>query len=622
MSGRDYYERLGVQPTATDEQIRSAYRLLAKMFHPDRFDPRVQSKEWNKAHEMLLELNEAYQVLKDPKSRARYDSEAKSTTESAKSGTDRVEHANRPPDDETTTADREQPRPTKTYWNHSLEELPIEVQQRLLERQSGSDNDSLVYTLSRGLKPLFLQIASGVWLILMFFLANDWRWPSDTQVWYWFLCTGSGAVLLLSSRAQRRWNHSRLKSFLCFRPLYVIRAELDRVEWWLRSSMNLCRSTDHFSNGMLTRTSLQVGFENSKRRITIRSISRDALLELGQKLDKWNQRLEVAQRQGDANTFFQLDDFREFWTTPTAQKSEETPIRRQFWRRIAIEASIGALIGSFLFFAANYANDYFDDQKRWEEALSANSASSYRKYLAAHSTGRYESSAQEHIQQLYSKAQSDYSAGLSQGFEPDAQSAILQLLDMVKQGNDWNVHVIFDRNNRIPPVVEQLVAGRYKVSDVIPMGDSFSEQKLRQRETRIVNVVNEAFARIIPQDILQFSTDPGDGNRARFYVGYTIALGKGLYYRESDASIEESRRPYYPGISIEWEFEIRDPSNHPLYAFSIESEPAERFEYRVASSEQGAVTERPAIYDAMAESAFADLQNAMIRKLGVRGKDQ
>lgn len=67
MSERDYYEILGVPKTATDEEIKAAYRKLAMKYHPDR------NKGDKEAEEKFKELNEANDVLKDGQKRAAYD---------------------------------------------------------------------------------------------------------------------------------------------------------------------------------------------------------------------------------------------------------------------------------------------------------------------------------------------------------------------------------------------------------------------------------------------------------------------------------------------------------------------------------------------------------------------
>lgn len=65
-SKRDYYEILGLERSATADDIKKAYRKLALKYHPDR------NKEDN-AEAKFKEINEAYEVLKDAKKRQSYD---------------------------------------------------------------------------------------------------------------------------------------------------------------------------------------------------------------------------------------------------------------------------------------------------------------------------------------------------------------------------------------------------------------------------------------------------------------------------------------------------------------------------------------------------------------------
>src|SRR5580700_4319503 len=64
---KDYYKTLGVPRTATHDDIRKAFRKLARQYHPD------VAKDKKRAEEKFKEINEAYEVLGDADKRAKYD---------------------------------------------------------------------------------------------------------------------------------------------------------------------------------------------------------------------------------------------------------------------------------------------------------------------------------------------------------------------------------------------------------------------------------------------------------------------------------------------------------------------------------------------------------------------
>ncbi len=64
---KDYYDILGISRSASQEEVKSAFRKLSRKYHPDVATDKAQ------AEQKFKEINEAYQVLKDPEKRKKYD---------------------------------------------------------------------------------------------------------------------------------------------------------------------------------------------------------------------------------------------------------------------------------------------------------------------------------------------------------------------------------------------------------------------------------------------------------------------------------------------------------------------------------------------------------------------
>ena len=67
MSKEDFYETLGVNNSASDDEIKQAYRKKAMKYHPDR------NKDDKEAERKFKKINEAYYILKDKEKKSQYD---------------------------------------------------------------------------------------------------------------------------------------------------------------------------------------------------------------------------------------------------------------------------------------------------------------------------------------------------------------------------------------------------------------------------------------------------------------------------------------------------------------------------------------------------------------------
>lgn len=77
---RDYYEVLGVKSDSTQEEIKKAYRKLAKKYHPDNYQGNPEEGK-----RLFAEVNAAYEILADSAKRARYDRERPTDKKAAES---------------------------------------------------------------------------------------------------------------------------------------------------------------------------------------------------------------------------------------------------------------------------------------------------------------------------------------------------------------------------------------------------------------------------------------------------------------------------------------------------------------------------------------------------------
>lgn len=232
---RDLYSILGVDPSASQPDIREAYLLRARVIHPDRFDSASQSTEWRKANEMLAELNEAYSILRIRSTRKEYD---------ASRGESRATAYSTPPP--SSPPPRPKPSPpapspfelgdlTPGYAYFSA--LPKRVQECLIRRQQNREKDQYklcMYPLKWNFLFLFTLLC---WFIYLFAATAEKKWAGETLFWHSSLTILAALLIGRNIANLRRWSVSTLKSCFYVTPLYFIKTEYDMVSFWPISSL-------------------------------------------------------------------------------------------------------------------------------------------------------------------------------------------------------------------------------------------------------------------------------------------------------------------------------------------------------------------------------------------------
>lgn len=573
---------------------------------------------------MLAELNEAYSVLRNPTRRSEYDLEmgyrnssvppsaSKTTrTQENESQTEpKQKQQHEPPKRSAETNEEEsheEARPQRGPTYLRFNGLPSEVKERLLDRQSGRGRHLVWRTKTLRVQLGFLTFAAG-WTVAVFYLSNDYRWTRDQTIAYGGITLGSALVCWLGAMGIWKWKQSPLKGHIFLTPLYFIKTAFDDVWYWRLGQIVDLRPVNHYKNGSYSHTTVTFIFDEGKESIGVQSVP--LLEDLIQKLQTWSDESRAAVRSGDWDYFVTHDDFLEL----QGQIPKEHPkrlIRTSVW---VIGLLAAVCCGTVLAYGAIQLNSYIDDKKSWNDATAINRATSYRKYIETHSSGRWVTEANLRIQQQYDISATHYQASRSPGFDSAASDAIINVLNYAKQSQRYSVRVAFERHNEIAPNLEQQLKQEFGVGNILSIGDSFSDYKMQSRENEILSAVTSAFKEVISEDILEL-TDTGSGDsNVVFLVTYKVRAGKSLYYRNAESNIPIESRPFYPGIYISWDFEIRIPSESQAYRFSMESSPAEEIRYQTS----GYGTDTSTLYDRMAGSAFDHFRQELVKRLGLR----
>jgi hypothetical protein len=275
--------------------------------------------------------------------------------------------------------------------------------------------------------------------------------------------------------------------------------------------------------------------------------------------------------------------------------------------------------------AALALNNYFDDKKSWEAAQAMNRAAPVRKYLETHPAGRWRNEATKKVESLYDAAEAKYKASLNEGYDPKAAEAVLAILKYARSSQNFRVKVAFERHNEIPADLIEQLKKEFEVKKISPLGDVLSDEKMSRREKDLSSLVSNAFRRIIPEDILEFTASCVN-ECVSFNVKYVIDAGDSIYYDDREKDVPHDDRTFNPGIFITWNFGIQIPGQQQNYNLDLESLPASHFNYETSLDELQEATmnmdevlkaEMSNVYDSMVASAFSDFRSNLIYRMGI-----
>lgn len=247
---------------------------------------------------MMAELNEAYSILRNDESRAKYDSSRPRNHQS---------HASR--------ESREAPSPRSPLEPGELsggqmafDQLPPKVQKRLVRRQRNEREDAQFQVKLDSIGWQFGYIALlSCWFWYLFADVNGAPWKNETIGWYGLITVVSAWLIGRNVLTILRWNQAKLKSFFYVTPVYFIKTEFDLVSFWPLWSLKDCSVTHNHKNGAYQDTDVLLSFPNVSQAL---SFSSKAMVEMFlARVQGYSSKLRTAMGGGDTKYIFENDDF-------------------------------------------------------------------------------------------------------------------------------------------------------------------------------------------------------------------------------------------------------------------------------------------------------------------------
>ncbi len=501
--------------------------------------------------------------------------------------------------------------------------LPKAVRERLVNRARGQ-SDGFAFKTGGIILSLAIIPLAILWLGTVFYLAEDYLWGNFETIAFGIISLVTIYLLLHNSYRLIQWFTSDLKSCLLITPYYIFDISFNDIWYWSLEQLIAPNSIHRYKEGRYVSTQVALSLEGgATKTFVIKSIENaDDIIE---QIYHFKKLFAEATAKNDAAYLAKHDDFIELRSQPRQPQTVTAPNRNL---RYLLTAAVSIVLAAGLMFGVTALNIYYDDKKSWNDAESANRAASFRKYLQTHLHGRWTNDAGQRLQGLYEIAETKYRNSLGEGYDRQAAEAVSQVLNYAKQTQNYHTQIVFERFNEIPPDIVEELKKEFEVKKVLSLGDTFSDAKMSRRQDGLFGVVADGFRKVIPDDILEFSTECA-GECVIFTVKYKIGAKDSLYYDTRQKDLSDEERTFYPGIFINWNFNIKIPNQPQNYNFELASIPAEHLDYDGDSdeitsdkdtSEKISEADKNHLYDSMVASAFDDFKANLVYRMGIGAK--
>ncbi|MGJ5816228.1 J domain-containing protein [Paludibaculum fermentans] len=626
-SKRDPFEVLGIHRDATREEIREKYRLLVRVCHPDRFDRTAQSAEWEMANELLRDLNSAYQALVEacpsanreenernsagtPRSRDRHpssSSERSSPGTASKSTYSSAGGAS----DGNAASPHEERHAAKTYHGAALnwKTLSPTVQIYLDRLQKNVNPEPAWFYPSIAPGSLAFRFATGVCaLAATAFWITEGDYDGTWVLIITFLFIGLyhllRAVIQLTFILK-----GPMKPGLYVTPRSILVACGNTIWAWPIWSVESMSRKDGDYAGLFDYTDATFKFSEISHRIRI--YNHRHFMDLQQLYSSAIARAHAEAQKGN-DSYFHEDHILSL-VLDTKSKSGPKHFRRSKMRRSLWLALASSVISACVIWPGLRLQDYYIDTRQWTSARAFDSAQSMRGYLKKRPNGRYSSNAQDRLDQIYAQTAARFSRSNTRlAQDSNARALIIAMLSFAHRTGQYDVGIYFKGENQLPSNLEQSIGQKFNVDHILDLGDAFSDQNMRARESAIGAELITTFSSVIPNGVLDFHLSPDQLPPMWLAVDYTVLPSDALYYNTKERGLPERVRAYYPGILFRWRIEMCAGHNSDQYAFEISSNPAQH----ITVDGTGA-SSASAVYRAMSLSAFTSLREEITRRVGL-----